>query len=152
MDIETMAKPVVRGCGRRIPGGIYFETGLSPFGVPITEFLWDPPVPLEDPRDVAAIGTQLQERDGVFHILDWVGEIHYPNVTDFIEEVKRFGLSRRLAETHDFSKLSSQSRILLIHPRAFIRNFKAYQQWHCPKGYESHRRCCIKRGCGRVRT
>ena len=36
------ADPVERGCGEREQGGVYAETGLSPYGTPLEYFLIDP--------------------------------------------------------------------------------------------------------------
>jgi hypothetical protein len=135
--MTTGAIAVPRGCGTRKKGGIYFETGLSPYGQPLEYFIVDPPV-LLDGWDLSSVGVQLIERDGITHILDWVGSKHYPNVADYLEEVRRFGLSRRLSKTLDFSRITSQTRILLVHARAWIDNFQEYQTWDCPKEYPFH--------------
>lgn len=110
-----------RGCGYRVSGGVYLETGLTKFGgQPVEHFLADPPHPYEPD---AKIGVQLVEKDGVYHILDWVGEQHYPWPADFVEEVRRYGLSRRVAVgSVDWAKLSPASRILCIHRRGYITN------------------------------
>ncbi len=68
------ADPVPRGCGDREPGGVYAESGLSPWGRP-----------LED---------------------------------DYLEELKRYGASRRLNANLDLSLLSQSSRMILAHPQA----------------------------------
>jgi hypothetical protein len=136
--METQQVPVVRGCGTRKPGGIYLETALSPGGAPISHFLCDPPIPVADPRDISAIGSQLVERDGVHHVIDWVGQEHYFNVADYVEEVKRFGISRRIAETVNFEKITEESFLLLVHAHAQVDNFLQYGEWICPKNIESH--------------
>jgi hypothetical protein len=68
-------------------------------------------------------------------------------VADFIEEVRRYGLSRKLNPKLDFSKLTLQSRIVLLHSRAVIENHKEYKSGHaCPRGITSHNHneemCC----------
>ncbi|MBW4554196.1 MAG: hypothetical protein KME35_24300 [Aphanocapsa sp. GSE-SYN-MK-11-07L] len=128
---------VTRGCGTRKQGGIYFETGLSPYGQTLEYFIADPPI-LVDNWNLSAVGVQLIERQGVTHIVDWVGSKHYPNVADYLEEVRRFGLSRRLAKTLDFSRLTKQTRILLVHARAWVENFTEYRAWTCPKDLAHH--------------
>lgn len=142
-----------RGCGTRVKGGIYAEVLLGEGGLPVEHFLLDPPLVLDFQKlGVAAIGTKLVSRDGVFHVIDMVGASHYPNVADFIEEVRRYGVSRRISRTTDFSKLTPSSRLLLAHPRAFIQNFADYcPDWkftkeaeaghplpRCPKGIPAH--------------
>lgn len=132
------AIPVVRGCGTRKKGGIYFETGLSPNGQPLEYFIIDPPILVED-WNLSPVGVQLIERNGVTHIIDWVGSEHYPNVADFLEEVRRFGLSRRLSSSLDFSRISERTRILLVHARAWVDNFQEYGSWTCPKEFPGHK-------------
>ncbi len=140
------AIPVERGCGTRKQGGIYAEFGMGPGGSPIEDFLVDPPIVI-NPQDLGLtpVGVRLVERDGVWHILDWVGSESYKNTADVVEECRRFGLSRRLAKTLDFSKLTEQSRILLVHARAHTDVFHLYaDRWigvrysRCPKRIEDH--------------
>lgn len=140
---------VVRGCGTRVAGGIYAECPLSPYGMDLEHFLCDPPVVI-DPQEmgVTPVGVKLMERNGVWHVVDWVGSTHYPNTADFVEEVRNFGLSRRLPQTLDFKRLTKESRILLVHSRAWIDNFLAYYETEndcgsldcdeCPKHLKHH--------------
>lgn len=138
------AIPVERGCGTRKRGGIYGECGLSPWGSPLEDFLMDPPVPVDPAAlGISPIGVTLIDDPaaGATHVLDWVGETHYPNAADLLEEVRRFGLSRRLPRTLDFSRLDARSRILLVHRRALITDVSAYtQDWRraCPKSLAEH--------------
>tara|TARA_Y100000310_G_scaffold338657_1_gene428984 strand:+ start:7960 stop:8550 length:591 start_codon:yes stop_codon:yes gene_type:complete len=51
----------------------------------------------------------------------WVGQEHYPYVSDFVEEARQHGVSRRVPITREltYSVLDHRdSRILLVHPRA----------------------------------
>jgi hypothetical protein len=154
-----------RGCGRRCAGAVYCECPLSPFGLPIESFLVDPPIVVDTQSlGVTPIGVKLVERNGVWHILDWVGSTHYANVADFFEEVRRLGLSRRLSTTLDFKKLTPQSRILLLHARAHIENYGEYQSKEpardellgmvpyadCPKGLPEHTRPQMETMCARL--
>lgn len=117
----TGAVAVRRGCGTRAKGGIYGEVGLSPNGKPMESFIVDPPI-VVNPEQIGltAVGVQMVEHDGLWHVMDWVGEKYYPNVADFLEEVRHFGLSRRFPKSMDFSKLQAGSRILLVHRKAFM--------------------------------
>ena len=157
------AIPVLRGCGTRCRGGLYAECGLGPNGSPVEDFLMDPPVLLDFARlGVIPRGTHLVERNGVTHLFDWIGAESYGNVADFIEEVRRFGLSRRLSPKLDFSKLTGATRILLVHSRAYVENFADYARaWEytetasvahpfprCPKHKAEHDQedppaCCV---------
>lgn len=120
---------ITRGCGTRQEAGIYCVSKLSPMGRPIEEFLIDPPIKLNPALGVSPVGvTLITDTKGVTHILDYVGSKFYPNVADFIEEVRRFGLSRRLPRTLDYSRLTKDSRIILIHARAHIENTERYWQ------------------------
>lgn len=144
--MTSTTTPVRRGCGTRMSGGIYAECGSSPWGRPVEHFLADPPMPVPPDWALSAQGVKLIERDGVTHLVDWIGRQHYPNVADFVEEVRRFGLSRRLPRTLDFSRLTLDSRILVVHARAVIMNHAAYRPsdgapYECPSDVpEIHRR------------
>lgn len=116
----TGAMAVQRGCGRRIKGGIYLECGMSPFGSPVEHFLCDPPARIPDGLPLAHLGINWLERGGVWHVVDWVGSSHYLNVADFVEEVRRFGLSRRIPRSAPLERLTADSRILLVHSRAIL--------------------------------
>lgn len=141
---EPIAKaiPVKRGCGERTAGDCYAEFGVGAGGARVESFIVDPPVAVDiEALGITPIGVHLIERAGVWHVADWVGESHYPNVADFIEEARRFGVSRKIQKTIDFSKLTSESRMILLHPRAWIDNAAEYPpQTHknCPKGKTAH--------------
>ncbi len=134
----AQAIAVPRCCGERKEGGIYAECGLDGnAGKPIEHFLMDPPILLHE-MTLSSLGVLLIERHGVTHILDWIGEKHYPNVQDFIEETAQFGMSRRLSSALDFSRLTHDSRVLVVHRKAFIRNTELFPRWECPNGYGHH--------------
>jgi len=122
------AVPVPRGCGEREPGGVYIECGLSDHGLPLEAFLVDPPLPIPDGLDLinkpqlwqraAPSGELVLDVWGqpVYDLLIWIGAEFYPYCPDFIEEVRRFGASRRLNPNLDLSLLSRASRMILAHP------------------------------------
>jgi hypothetical protein len=117
-----------RGCGYRIRGAVYLETKLGPFGKPIEDFLIDSPQVI-DPN---ALGMRPRGmtpllREDATHLLDWVGAEGYPNVTDFIEEARRKGISRRVLPSL-LGDLTPESRLLLVHPRASVRNAVEFWQ------------------------
>jgi len=114
-----------RGCGEREAGGIYLMTPLSAGGRPVEEFLVCPPVPIRDPdaAGVSPIGVKVVQEGGTNHVVDWVGREHYPLVTDFVEEVRRMGVSRRVPKTFPFQLLSDRSMMILLHSRAVIANW-----------------------------
>jgi hypothetical protein len=150
MNSTTISLSPERGCGRRKRGAVYAELLLGPNGRPLEDFLFDPPqlLPLAElgitPRGVKLITTP----DGVTHIYDWVGERYYPHVADFLEEVRRLGMSRRLPVNIAYQHLDSRSRIVLVHPRAWIENAADYfaamgepwppTAWRCPKALPEH--------------
>jgi len=122
------ADPVPRGCGDREPGGVYAESGLSPRGRPLEEFLFDPPLPIPEGLDLVnkpqlwmrtlASGEPAldEEEQPIFDLLIWVGEEHYLYCSDYLEETRRWGASRRLNPNLDLSLLSRSSRMILAHP------------------------------------
>jgi len=121
-----------RGCGdSREVGGIYMESGSSGGeGIPMSMLIKDP-ISLFDVESVglSPVGVKLVEIDGITHVFDWVGATHYPNAADFLEESIRLGLSRRIPRTADFSKLTAESRLILVHPKAYIEAPDSY--WDC---------------------
>jgi len=140
---------VVRGCGSRKTGGVYAETKLGIGGEPLTNFYSDPVVPVDE-ADIKKVGVTMFEREGVTHLLDWVGEEYYPTMPDFIEEFERHGLSRRLPSTLDFEKLSMESRIFLVHAKAFVVNPEVLADaGACPcfnehENHINHEEACFK--------
>lgn len=154
-------KPGLRGCGTRVEGGIYAECGHSPFGEPLEYFLIDPPMIIDpDELGLSAVGVKLVEGpDGITHVMDWVGKNHYPNVADFLEEVRVLGMSRRLPKSLDFSKLQHGSRVLLVHSKAHIENHADY--WNdlrefdgatrfCPQKHDHHNIARVEEMCARL--
>lgn len=119
-----------RGCGaKRQPGGMYLEVSLSEHGKPLAFFLCDPAIVLtrEQVNAIPRVGMQLVNDGTHTHVLDWVGETHYPYVTDFLEEGRRMGFSRRLNQLVDVSALGPGSLIYFVHSRAALANWR---EWH----------------------
>jgi len=127
-----------RGCGKRKPGGVYICTKLSPYGVPLEEFIIDPPRPYEGEKFRVPI---IFEKDGKNHLLFWVGKEFYPFPSDFIEEVRRFGASKRVPVEFPIQRLSEGSLMFFVHPLAIIHNYDALPVPPlCPKRLGSHLR------------
>lgn len=115
-----------RQCGYRKKGGVYLTVPTSEDGLPLEYFLIDPPQPLDlDELGIGPRGAHMVEKDGVWHVFDVVGQDNYPNVCDVVVEAKCLGVSRR-CELPAYSKLSSKSRLVLIHQRAYIENYRDY--------------------------
>jgi hypothetical protein len=129
---------------------------MGPGGAPIEDFLLCPPQIIgeqsADRQSISVLsgegdgsqvirvtprGVRLVQVGGIWHIVDWVGSKFYKNVADFVEEVKRFGLSRRLPSNLDYGKLTAESRIMLLHSRAWITNYPEYENYWVDlgKGY-----------------
>jgi hypothetical protein len=104
----------MRLCGYRVYGGIYWESRGE-----LRSFLHDPPIPVDPAAlGVSPIGVTSLSREGVVHLLDWVGETHYPSVEAFLLEASVQGISRRMPRTMNFGAITENSRLLLIHPHA----------------------------------
>lgn len=137
------AIPVERGCGKRKADGVYWECGMGsgPGAAPVEEFFFDSPlrVPTDYLEHLPHIGMHWFERHGVWHLVDRIGLEHYPNPSDLFEEIKRFGLSRRLPSNLDFSRLTAESRLLLVHDRGYIENARDWiDDWACPQRHGHH--------------
>lgn len=156
------AKKKHRGCGVRVPGGVYLETKLSENGNPITPQgyatpFWDtlacPPIPI-DPvaMGVSPIGCTFIERDGVTHVIDWIGSEHYPNVADYIEEARVMGISRRISRSAEFHRLTAKSKLLLVHARAQVDHADLYKDFPltCPRSNDGDHRTPEKPMCAGV--
>ncbi len=127
---------MTRGCGKRKPGGVYICTKLSPHGVPLEEFIIDPPEAYEGEKFRVPI---IFERSGINHLLFWVGKEFYPFPSDFIEEVRRFGASKRVPVGFPIQKLSAGSLMFFVHPLAIIKNHDVLPPPPlCPKRLKSH--------------
>ncbi len=129
--MPVYAQAVRRGCGTRKKGGIYAEAGIAlpgETGMPLEHFIVDPPLPV-DPSAIglSPLGMKLIEKDGAWHLWDWVGEHFYPDVAGFLEEVRQFGLSRGpIPKNLDFERLTFQSKVILVHRKAWIENVIPY--------------------------
>jgi hypothetical protein len=134
-----------RGCGERQKGAAYLAIPLVPGGCPIEHFLIDPPIivnPEElgiSPVGVSLLGHAAADGGEVHHVYDIVGREHYPTVAEFVEEARRMGISRRIAATSDFSKITAESRLLLLHSHADIANALEFPtDQPCPCRTEGH--------------
>jgi hypothetical protein len=110
--------PLRRGCGVRLAGGIY-ATFRAPDEDDLLRYFITPPIPVDPAAlGISPIGVHLIERNGVWHLIDWIGAEHYPTPSAFLNEVRSMGLSRRVQRTLDFSRLTEDSRVLCVHPFA----------------------------------
>lgn len=144
---------MTRRCGKRIVGGIYLEVPLVEYGEPLESFICDPAIRVTDELSVPERGMVLRAgAHGRMMLLDYIGENNYPNVADFIEEVRQQGLSRRIPENFDFGSLDSSVVYCAIHRKGYVHNEPWYRQyaqehglkgengitteagWPCPKG------------------
>lgn len=106
--------------------------------MPVDYFLTDPPhridAELEARLGLGNIGVKLIEQpdrdgnpSGIWNVWDIVGkETHYPNVADFIQETRSMGISRRIESGASFELLTAQSRLILLHRKAWIDNYHDY--------------------------
>lgn len=129
---------VERGCGYREQGAVYLECGLDEDGEPIESFLIDPPTEFEVD---AHIGQELIDVNGTTHVFDWIGSSHYEYTADFIEEIRHYGLSRRISRNLEVSRLTPASRILCLHARAYIPGYEENEQMGEHEMNHPKRRC-----------
>ena len=127
---------MIRGCGERKPGGLYICTELSPGGTPIEHFIIDPPIPYDGQK--FRVPT-IFEKDGINHLLFWVGKEFYDYPSDFIEEARRFGCSKRVPAGFPIEKLQYGSMMFFVHSRAIIEDFSRLPKpQYCPKNDAAH--------------
>lgn len=160
-----MEKGIKRGCGTRVPGGAYVCTDLSPYGIPIDDFLFDPPLVTRDNNgDIyypGAVGLSFVEdskQTGLYHLLDWIGTNFYPFFPDFWEETRRFGLSRRISLNANFEGLQPGSTIIGFHALGYLeatrKFFKrlakewvhgtSFDSYQCQHQHISNNEMCVK--------
>lgn len=142
-----------RRCGSRVAGGVYVELPLSKYGLPLEDFLCDPARVIPDELELPTRGMVLRtNEDGSKILYDWIGENNYPNVLDFVEEVRAMGLSRRIQSNFDFDQLDGTVKYCAVHPRGYVANESWYREyarenplvgkdgikretpWPCPRG------------------
>ena len=110
--------PVERGCGERQDDGVYACTGMDPEGSPAEDFVIDPAIqwiggPFRAPK---LIPDPVE--DGVFHLAIWVGQKFYPWPSDFVEEVRIAGVSRRIPKGFPLERLTAgKSKMFFVHAR-----------------------------------
>lgn len=107
-----------RGCGYREQDSLYVCVPTDPDGMPIDWFLTDPVRPWHGGQLRGPMLIQ-DPRMGVYHLVLGVGASYYPFVSDFVEEARRLGVSKRIPSNFDTSKLTiGKSGLVLVHPRA----------------------------------
>lgn len=117
---RTALRPGERLCGFRLVGGVYWSTDVTE--TQALDYFFEQPINIDPTAlGVSPVGVTFIERpegSGQWHLIDWVGESHYPTPESFQAEVRRMGLSRRLPRSLDFARLDEDSRILLVHRHA----------------------------------
>ena len=121
-SVPLARSSIARGCGdARTAGAVYLESGLSASGrLELEHFLVDPPVAYQTDQKIGV--DFVQDKSGTWHVIDWVGEQHYPYPSDFLEEGRRHGFSRKISRNSQFDKLTADSRLVFVHPRAIVAN------------------------------
>ncbi|MFC4455242.1 hypothetical protein [Deinococcus sonorensis] len=129
-----------RLCGPgRTAGGLYLESGLNVVAPDLAPFLMDPPVPYEAiEAGLSAIAPLALQHQGLWHLIDHVGQVHYPYPVDFLAEAAVLGVSRKIAPTLDLTRLTPGSCLLLYHDRAALEHPSALApflpDFRCPCG------------------
>jgi hypothetical protein len=147
-----------RGCGERQENALYMCVAMSPHGLPIEHFLVDPPQPWT--RKVPRSPEPYKAPSGNWHLFQGVGKTYYPFVSDFVEEARIMGVSKRVPNQIDLRgvQLSKKSYYYLIHPRAVTMfSYDMYERL-CPTqqhGLRDGNRCIIDlwgiSGCTQVK-
>ena len=145
----TPAQGGGRQCGPgRQEGHIYAECGFSHQGAAIERFILDLPQTVNPAQlGLSAQGVSFIERQGIWHVVDLIGAVHYPHAADFIEEARAIGVSRKIPRTSDFGKLGPGSSLILIHPTGRVTNADALAPFApgfgcpCGKGHPADQPC-----------
>ena len=127
---------MIRGCGKRKAGGVYVMSELGPNGVPLEAMMIDPPIPYDGAPFRA---PQLIRKDGVAHLVFWVGAQFYEYPCDFLEETRKLGASRRVPVDFPIEELSSSSMMFFVHSKAIITDYDVLPPpEYCPKVNRKH--------------
>lgn len=124
--------PFVAGCGTRRQGKAYLYSDMQRYleQYPFSYFIFDPPIVI-DPKEwgLAPISLNYVFNDGHWHVVDWVGESHYPNAADILEEAFLHNGSTLTPLEHELEKLTpGHSRRLLVHPKGYVHNANLMKQ------------------------
>lgn len=105
-----------RGCGIRDEEMPYLSSGLSPFGMPLEHFIFDP---TPEWLDVVKRGyTLIVDQEGITHVGMFFSKGDYPHWWDFVMETKHYGVSRKVGKEFPFHRLTpDKSKFFFIHPR-----------------------------------
>ena len=118
MQDTYLTVPVERGCGERKDDGVYACTGMDREGSPVEDFVIDPAIqwaggPFRAPKLIPDPGE-----GGVFHLAIWAGQEYYPWPSDFVEEVRIAGVSRRIPKGFPLERLTAgKSKMFFVHAR-----------------------------------
>lgn len=116
-----LTDPKPRGCGERQKSGIYACSGFSPEGRPIEHFLFCPPhyygEKFHRAPKLADVGVGTNNG-----LVTWVGAEFYPFPSDFIEEAKLQGVSKRIPGTWPIDKLTLPAWLVCVHAKARLMN------------------------------
>jgi len=132
-----------RGCGSRVENALYCCVETSPFGKPIEDFLVDPVIAWHGAKTLRA-PMLIQDSNQVNHVVLGIGKEYYPFTSDFVEETRNMGVSKRIPLNFDPSVLTpDKSKLLLVHARAIPNFHYRLDCVECPKDLsEAHE--CIK--------
>lgn len=148
---EIMTTP--RGCGKRKDQALYACCGLAgdgELGISVESLMIDPVIPWTD-GPFRGVQFLPSGHDGAVDLLMWVGAENYPTVPDYVEEGRRMGFCKRIPTgslnedgsiakgNNDYSKVIPHlSRLLLVHPRAYIEDSYVLQPADYADAAEPH--------------
>jgi hypothetical protein len=109
---STKETPSGRGCGERKRDAIYLCLGIGSDGELKVEDL------VIDPVRIWEFGWQrgfsIFEASGVNHVVIFVGKQYYPSPWDFIEEARRYGVSRNVRNNFPIERLTPGKSVLFF--------------------------------------
>lgn len=139
-DVTTLLAYNGRGCGVRDPEYPYLCTGVSRWGSPAETFLRDPVPPWKD--ELHRGYTLVQDKDGITHVVIFVGKEPYPAPWDFFREGKEYGYSRKMGKGFPFDRLTAGiSRMHYVHEKAIpLFEYQCFGPAHLedPEHYRLH--------------
>lgn len=117
----TVEAPDGRGCGERKEGEAYACFGIGAGGRAIEDYIVDPVRvwPGKFQRGIKILPRDPGDPGGLCDLVVFIGAENYPSVWSYIQEAKRFGVSRRMPSNLPFERLTPErSKMVLVHSKA----------------------------------
>lgn len=133
-----------RACGdSREQDALYAICPTGVGGKPVEHFLIDPVIPWEGEKTLRAPMLVPSNKDQeINNVIIGIGKESYPYISDYIEEVRIMGVSKRFPRDFPVKELTSgKSYMIFMHPRGIPDFVRAILPFKCPKKIKEPHQC-----------